>query len=538
MSLLSVKNLSVSLRNKDSNQTDKMLVDSISFEVEASQVFALVGESGSGKSLTANALMRLLSHNMSLNADTLKLDKLDVLSLSERQMNQVRGAHVAMIFQEPQSALNPVKTLGQQLKEVLKLHRAKEKAQFKQIMLQLLEEVGLEDGEAKLGMYPHQLSGGQKQRLMIAMALAGEPKLLIADEPTTALDVTTQKQILDLLLKLKHKRGLSILFITHDMSVVAYIADVVAVMQSGKLIETQTVHEFFKQPKEAYSKALLSSGDVPSIVPEKNDETPLLKVKALSIGYQKAKRLFLPSVSTQVVNNVSFSINKGETFALVGESGSGKTTIGRALINLIEHQSGQIIYKGECLDELSRSQWQEYRKQIQIIFQDPFSSMNPRLTVGEIIQEGMKALMPKMRKKERLERVVNLMLKVGLKQEHLKRFPHEFSGGQRQRIAIARALVLEPELLICDEPTSALDASTRHQILALLQQLQQEMGLAYLFITHDLNLVSQFAHRVAVMQHGQLVEQGASRQVLDNPTNEYTQKLVASSLPLTPNASA
>lgn len=535
MSLLEVKNLTVSLTNKQSKKAEKTLVDAISFDIEPSEVLALVGESGSGKSLSANALMRLLANNMSLDAHTLMLDGVDLLSLSEQQMNAVRGAKAAMIFQEPQSALNPVQTLGKQLKEVLKLHRPKEKPEFKAIMLQLLEEVGLDDAEARLAMYPHQLSGGQKQRLMIAMALAAEPKLLIADEPTTALDVTTQKQILDLLLALKEKRHLSILFITHDMSVVAYMADKVAVMKEGKIIETQAVQAFFKQPKEDYSRALLSSK---SIKPNSQESTAslLLEVKDLSISYKSSNRLLLPDDFTEVVSQASFSINKGETLALVGESGSGKTTIGRALINLIEQQSGQIIYKGQNLQGLSRKQWLDYRKQIQIIFQDPFSSMNPRLTVREIIQEGMKSLLPAMHKSELTDRIERLIVKVGLQTAHLNRFPHEFSGGQRQRIAIARALVLEPELLICDEPTSALDVSTRQQILELLQSLQKDMELSYLFITHDLNLVGQFAHKVAVMQSGKLIEQGSSTEVLQTPTHSYTQKLISSSLPLMPKA--
>lgn len=534
MSVLSVRHLSVKLKAKrGSVAPSKTLVDGISFDIQPSQVLALVGESGSGKSLSANGIMRLLAPNMQMSAQTLTLGKLDLLSLSEKQMNQIRGAHIAMIFQEPQSALNPVKTVGQQLKEALKLHKPESTAHFKPMMLKLLEEVGLNECEAKLGMYPHQLSGGQKQRLMIAMALAGEPELLIADEPTTALDVTTQKQILDLLLTLKQTRQLSILFITHDMSVVAYMADQVAVMQAGKIIETQAVHDFFNAPKHRYSQSLLASKTLSySDLDRSLSSEVILEVKNLIVSYQTSSRSWFDRAQKPVVCDVSFKLNKGETLALVGESGSGKTTIGRAIIDLINRQSGQIIYAGKNLSELSAKQWRDYRKCIQIVFQDPFSSMNPRLTIKEILEEGIKSLLPQMNKSERSQTMNEFISKVGLSTDHLNRFAHEFSGGQRQRIAIARALVLKPQLLICDEPTSALDVATRHQILTLLQDLQKEMGLSYLFITHDLNLVAQFADKVAVMEKGKLVEQGTSSDVLNTPAHGYTQKLIGSALPL------
>lgn len=530
MGLLEVHNLHIQLRQK---QTLIPLVKALNLSINEAEVLALVGESGSGKSLSANALMRLLPQNMSLSADGLWLNQKNLLSLSERQMNQVRGRLMAMIFQEPQSALNPVKTLGQQLAEVLHLHQSKAAKAVKQRMLTLLNEVGLDEAEHRLKQYPHQLSGGQKQRLMIAMALAGEPKLLIADEPTTALDVTTQKQILDLLLELKVKRKLSILFITHDMSVVKYMADKVAVMHNGQIIEQQSANDFFAHPQQDYSLSLLQAHKRNLVSTEVKQATPVLQVKHLQVSYQRQARMFLPSQKVLAVADVSFEIYQGETFALVGESGSGKTTIGRAIIHLIKQQSGEVFFAGKPLQGLSRSQWRGYRRQIQIIFQDPFSSMNPKLTIGEIIGEGMQALLPQMSHAQRLAKMQTLLEKVGLDAAHLDRFAHEFSGGQRQRIAIARALALEPKLLICDEPTSALDVATRQQILNLLHELQQELGLAYLFITHDLNLVANFAHRVGVMQQGKLVEQGSSEQVLHSPSHSYTQTLLASALPLT-----
>jgi len=518
--VLSVNNLQVSAGSNP-------LVKGISFEIKQGEIFALVGESGSGKSLTSLSIMRLLPEVLKITSGEVLFGQQKIFELTETQMNSVRGKKIAMIFQEPQTSLNPVQTVGVQLQEVLKLHQNINATDLQTKLVSLLEEVGIPEPEARLKWYPHQLSGGQKQRVMIAMALACEPELLVADEPTTALDVTIQRQILDLLNDLRKTRNLSVLLITHDMGVVAEMADTVAVMQKGELLEQADCKTFFDNPQHEYSKRLINSLPKADDFIGKNDNESLLEVNDLKVWFAKKKGILQRTVGhTKAVDGVSFKVNKGETLAIVGESGSGKTTMGKAILRLNPVHAGSIKFKNKELAGLSHSQFLPHRRDIQVIFQDPFSSMNPRMSVREIIEEGMVSLKVEANAKKREEIMCALLTRVGLEPEHLNRYPHEFSGGQRQRIAIARALAVKPELIICDEPTSALDVSIRGQVLELLNELQQETGVSLLFITHDLSIVPHLAHRVAVMKDGVIVEQGTTEQVMTAPAHEYTQALL------------
>lgn len=506
----------------------RQLVKSISFSIDAGQILALVGESGSGKSLTALALLRLLPDALNIVGGRVLLDGDDLLRRTEAQMNGIRGSQAAMIFQEPQTALNPVQNLLAQIGEVLRLHRGLRGAELRSTAIRLLDEVGIPDPEQRLDWYPHQLSGGQKQRVMIAMALACEPKLLIADEPTTALDVTIQKQILDLLKLLCRKRGLAVLLITHDMGVVAEMADQVAVMRYGEIVEYRPCQEFFLNPQHDYSRQLIHSLPRRIFRDALPEQEPLLRLRDVCVWFEQRSGFWQRVCGyTRAVDGISLDIHRGETLALVGESGSGKSTAGRAILALEPLAGGEIHFDGQRLDTLSQHAFRPWRKRIQVIFQDPFSSMNPRMTIRAILEEGMKALGVGGNGKQREERLQALLLRVGLLPDHLDRYPHEFSGGQRQRIAIARAIAVEPDLIICDEPTSALDVSIRGQVLELLQELQREMGLSYLFITHDLSIIPTLAHRVAVMKNGKIVEQGITRDVMTNPQQDYTRELLA-----------
>lgn len=526
--LLEVQDLSVELLATPS-QASKTLIQPISFNIKKGEVFALVGGSGSGKSITSLALMRLLPSALHITGGQVLLSGQDIFAYNELQMNSVRGKQIAMVFQEPQSALNPVQSIGQQVAESLREHQKLQGAELKRKVLSLLEEVGIPEPEQRYDWYPHQLSGGQKQRVVIAIALACEPMLLVADEPTTALDVTIQKQILSLLDDIRRRRQLAILLITHDMGVVAEMADRVAVMQKGAIVEQALVKDFFASPQHPYSQELLA------FLPKGNEfcqpvtEDALLELKDIKVWFPQRKGLLQRVYDhTKAVDGVSLSIAPGETLALVGESGSGKTTVGRAILRLEDISAGEVYFAGQRIDVLNKNKFLPLRKKIQIIFQDPFSSMNPRFSVREILEEGMKSLGVGINASERETRMQQLLEKVGLHAGHLDRFPHEFSGGQRQRIAIARALAVEPDLIICDEPTSALDLSIRGQVLDLLQELQREFGIAYLLITHDLSIIPKVAHRVAVMKEGCIVEQGSSQQIMENPQNEYTQSLLAS----------
>ncbi|UZK03816.1 ABC transporter ATP-binding protein [Venatoribacter cucullus] len=527
--LLQVQGLSIEVLPGKHSAQAQPLVQNISFSLKAGEILALVGESGSGKSITSLALMRLLPDALAISAGSVTLGDTDVFALTERQMNDVRGRQVAMVFQEPQSSLNPVQTIGKQIGEVLQWHQGLSGTELRQRVTALLQEVGIPDPAQRIDWYPHQLSGGQKQRVMIAMALACEPQLLIADEPTTALDVTIQKQILSLLNDIRRRRQLAILLITHDMGVVAEMADHVAVMRHGQIIEQERAADFFRAPQQEYSRQLLAALPDTSRFLTAADDEPLLRLQDVKVWFaQRAGILQRVTGYTRAVDGISLDIRRGETLALVGESGSGKSTAGRAILALEPLAGGDIHFAGQRIDTLSSKEFFPLRKKIQVIFQDPFSSMNPRFSVRDILTEGMQALGVGNDDADREQRARTLLEKVGLLPEHLDRYPHEFSGGQRQRLAIARALAVEPELIICDEPTSALDVSIRGQVLALLQQLQQELGLAYLFITHDLSIIPQIAHRVAVMKDGRIVEQGPAATIMTAAENTYTRELLAS----------
>ena len=525
MSLLKVENLHLQLAASPHTP----LLKGISFEVKKGEVFALVGESGSGKSLTSLAIMRLLPEALQVTQGKVVFEETDLLQLTEAQMQRLRGNRMAMIFQEPMTALNPVMTVGDQVAEVIQIHQRLGRKAIQQRVIQLFEEVGIPNAENRIHWYPHQLSGGQKQRVMIAMALACEPDLLIADEPTTALDVTIQAQVLQLLKSIQQARSLSILFITHDMGVVAEIADRVAVMQQGEIVEMAETAHFFESPQHTYTQTLLQNA-LPKLEtkPVPKSDAPLLEVKDLKVYFPVKKGLLQRTVDwVKAVDEVSLSIKKGETLALVGESGSGKSTLGQAILRLVPMTAGEMYFQNQPIAHLKEKQLKPFRCKIQVIFQDPFSALNPRMTIQEIIREGMVSLKVGPQDKAWQEqRIIELLEQVGLEAEHRHRYPHEFSGGQRQRIGIARALAVEPELIVCDEPTSALDVSVRAQVLQILKDLQARYEVSYLFITHDLSIVPSLAHRVAVMQKGKLVEQGKTEQVLYHPQHPYTQTLV------------
>ncbi len=523
-SILSVKDLSLSIERE-------RLLNSVSFEIKRGEIFALVGESGSGKSLTSLAIMRLLPDVISVSSGDIKLKNRSLFALPESQMQKIRGRSIAMIFQEPMSALNPVMTVGEQVAEVIKLHLGLKKDDIKKKVISLFEEVALKDPKERYNWYPHQLSGGQKQRVMIAIALACEPDLLIADEPTTALDVTIQAQVLTLLKKIRDERNLSILFITHDMAVVSQMADRVAVMRQGEILEQADCKVFFSDPQHPYTQSLLKDAmGTKEGRDNKKESDKLLEVEDLKVYFPIKKGFFQRTVGyVKAVDGVTLSIPRAKTLALVGESGSGKSTIGQAILSLVPITKGTVKFENQDLGRLSQTELKPYRRKIQIIFQDPFSALNPRMTIGDIIREGMVSL--GVGSKERAlqdEHIKELLLKVDLEAEHAHRYPHEFSGGQRQRIGIARALAVEPELIICDEPTSALDVTVRSQVLKLLKKLQQESGVSYLFITHDLSIVPIIADEVAVMKEGKIVEQGTIENVMECPKHKYTQKLLKS----------
>ena len=509
-------------------ESGEAIVKGISFELRAGQIFALVGESGSGKSVTSLAVMRLLPDALKISAGSVDVEGDDLFGLSEARMQEIRGRKVAMIFQNAMSALNPVQTVGAQVAETLKLHTPLRGATLRQRVVQLFTEVGIPDPKQRFSFFPHQLSGGQQQRVMIAMALACEPDVLIADEPTTALDVTIQLQVLNLMRELTRSRQLAVLLITHDMGVVKNTADEVAVMYRGELIERASVEQFFHNPQQAYSRKLIDALPDLGRFRAAAVEEPLLVLQDVKVHFPIRKGLLQRTVDyTRAVDGVSLAIGRGETFALVGESGSGKSTLGRAILNLEDIAGGEILFRGEAIQGIGRSAMLPYRKQIQVIFQNPFSSMNPRMTVGDIIAEGMISLGLALSEEARSARIQELLERVQLDGEHARRYPHEFSGGQLQRIAIARALAVNPQLIICDEPTSALDVSIRAEVLELLAELQREFGVSYLFITHDLSIVPTLAHKVGVMQAGKLVEQGTAEQILTAPQHPYTQALLA-----------
>ena len=558
--LLQINNLSVDF---DTHTGTIAAVKNISLEINRGETVAIVGESGSGKTVTSLAILQLLPSPpakyktgkilFSENEDT----PVNILELNDNRLRKIRGNKISMIFQEPMTSLNPLQTCGQQVIEAIRIHQNISQSQAEERTIQLFGSVNLPDPKTILNRFPHEISGGQKQRVMIAMAISCNPSLLIADEPTTALDVTVQKTILQLLKELQIEKNMSVIYITHDLGLVSEIADKVIVMYKGGVVESGSVKEIFLKPQHPYTKALLacrpnasSKGKRLPVINDflntdleinykkelaKNElpqnfktVNPLLKVENLKVYFPEKKNFFGKILKEyKAVDNVSFSVEKGETVGLVGESGCGKTTLGRALIRLIEPTSGKIFFNEKNIELITREQLRKMRKDIQIIFQDPYGSLNPRITIGDAINEPMKihSILPS--QKQRKEKIIDLLEKVDLKPEFFNRYPHEFSGGQRQRICIARALSLNPEFIICDESVSALDVSVQAQVLNLLNDLKKEFGFTCIFISHDLGVVHYISNRIMVMNKGKIEETGTADEIYFNPKKEYTQKLIA-----------
>jgi len=561
--LLTINDLSIDFVSESGTTS---ALKNITLSVDRSEIFAIVGESGSGKSVTALSILRLLSKTATFKSGEIIFSEdgknvIDLIRLPNKELQKTRGNKIAMIFQEPMTSLNPVFTCGDQVAESLQIHKKISFGEAKQQAIEWFRKVKLPEPEKVFSKYPHQLSGGQKQRVMIAMAICCKPSLLICDEPTTALDVTVQKNILQLIKELQEEQKMGVIFITHDLGVVSEIADKIAVMYKGQIVETSSIKEIFENPQHPYTKGLLAcrpifhkKGERLPVVSdflETTDHRPqttvkptnldpltmvrgqssnvLLSVKDLSVWFPTKKNLFGKSLSfTKAVDDISFDVIKGETLGLVGESGCGKTTLGRALLRLIEPTAGSIIYNGNDLTKKSIDEIKPLRKVIQLIFQDPYSSLNPRLTIGSAISEPLKVHGQYRTEKQRKEKVIDLLEKVNLAPNHYDRYPHEFSGGQRQRIVIARALALNPSFIICDEPVSALDVSVQAQVLNLLNDIKKEFGFTTIFISHDLGVVRYISDRIMVMHKGKIVEQGPADEVYYHPKNEYTKNLIAS----------
>lgn len=556
--ILRVENLHVEF---SSHSKVRKVVKGVNFSLRKGETLGLVGESGSGKSVSALAIMGLSDkkHAKITSGSIVFNSSVDLLQLEEKEMRKYRGSKIAMIFQEPMTSLNPVKRCGKQVMEMILQHRKCSKAQAQKQTKQLFEEVLLPDVDKAFNSYPHELSGGQKQRVMIAMAVACKPDVLIADEPTTALDVSVQKAVLELIKSIQQKYGMGVLFISHDLGIVHSIADSIAVIYKGEIVEQGDKDRVFNSPVHPYTKGLLACRPPidcrPLRLPTVDDylsgkpinthsqskqdrellhekiysQAPVLQVKDLEVDYVLSRNFFGKSTKVfKALNKVSFDLYEGETLGLVGESGSGKTTIGRAIMKLIQTSSGNIIYKGKSISNVSKSQLKELRKQIQIIFQDPYSSLNPKITIGEAIEEPLKVHKIEPDEKKRRQMVIEMMQKVGLEPSFFNRYPHEFSGGQRQRVGIARALILSPKIVICDESVSALDVSIQAQVLNLLSDLKRDMGLTYIFISHDLAVVKYVSDRMMVIRGGKMVAQDEADSLYYNSSNEYVKKLIDS----------
>ncbi|KAA1175139.1 ABC transporter ATP-binding protein [Marinobacter salinexigens] len=519
--LLDIRNLSICFDH------GPRVVDSLSISIAKGETLALVGESGSGKSISALSVLRLLDErHASYPEGEILFQGEDMLQASEKRLRQIRGQEISMIFQEPMTSLNPLHTVEKQISETLELHKGMRGAQARNRCLELLALVGIQNPESRLDSYPHQLSGGQKQRVMIAMALANEPELLIADEPTTALDVTVQKQVLELLQDLQRKLGMAILLITHDLTIVRRYADRVAVMEHGNRVEYSDTGSLFSAPKHPYTRKLLDA-EPPTTPPVRQDHRDrLLDVHQLDVRFPLKRSLFGKVTSSfHAVQQASFSLGRGETLGIVGESGSGKTTIGHALLKLTA-STGEIEMDGDRLEALTQKQFRPWRRRIQIVFQDPFGSLSPRMSIQDIVGEGLGIHDPDGAAAHE-SKVIQALRDVGLDPDARHRYPHEFSGGQRQRIAIARALVLQPDIIILDEPTSALDRTVQKQVIQLLRDIQARYGLSYIFISHDLAVVRALSHKLLVLQHGQIIEYGNAGDIFRSPRERYTQELLS-----------
>ncbi len=523
--LLDVRDLSVAFR-QDGRET--LAVDRVSFRIGKGECVALVGESGSGKSVSALSIMKLLPYpSASHPSGTIHFKGRELLSLDQGDLLDIRGDDISIIFQEPMTSLNPLHTIEQQIGETLQLHKGLRGAAARARIIELLTQVGIPDPETRLRSYPHQLSGGQRQRVMIAMALANEPDLLIADEPTTALDVTVQAQILQLLADIREKHGMSILFITHDLGIVRRIADRVCVMNHGRIVEQGPVEQVFSAPQHAYTKALLAAEPRPDPAPPRPDAPVVMAADNLRVWFPIKRGLLRKTVGQiKAVDGVSIAIRKGETLGVVGESGSGKTTLGLALLRLIS-SNGPIVFLGRDIQGLRFKDMLPVRKDMQIVFQDPFGSLSPRMPVDDVIAEGLGVHAPGLSYEQREARVIKALREVGLDPETRFRYPHEFSGGQRQRISSARAAVLEPAFIVLDEPTSALDMLFQSQMVDLLRDLQRRRDLTYIFISHDLRVVAALASHLIVMRHGKVVEEGAAAELFKYPKTDYTRALFA-----------
>jgi len=532
MTLLSVENLSVTF-----GQGDKTFeaVTNVSFAIERGQTMALVGESGSGKSVTALSILQLLPYPNARHPNgSIKFEEHELVNASEKTLRAIRGNRIAMVFQEPMTSLNPLHTIGKQIAEVLFLHKHMNEEQARTRTLELLELVALPHPEKRLSAYPHELSGGQRQRVMIAMALANDPALLIADEPTTALDVTIQAQILHLLKDLQQRLGMAMLLITHDLNIVRKVADTVAVMKKGEIVEQATVANLFTKPQHAYTKMLLASepkGDALTMQP---NAVNILELRDVKVHFPIKKGFLRKTVDViRAVDGITLNIKAGETVGIVGESGSGKTTLGLAILRLLP-STGDIVFLGNKLNGLKQRDLRPFRKSMQVVFQDPYGSLSPRMSIGDIIAEGLDIHQPDITPSGRNQRLTDALTEVGLVPSMQNRYPHEFSGGQRQRIAIARAIILKPKFVVLDEPTSALDMSVQAQIVDLLRDLQRKHDLSFMFISHDLRVIKALSHYVVVMKDGKAVEQGAASGLFANPQHEYTKALLAAALSLEP----
>ncbi len=522
--IINIRNLSIVF-----NQTSEV-VKKINLPIIKGKTTAIVGESGSGKTLSALSILKLLPSSAKISKGEIIFKDKNILSLSNSEIQKIRGNEIATIFQEPMTSLNPLHTINKQIEEVIITHNKLNIEDVKNKTNELLKEVGLEDIANRPKIYPYELSGGQRQRVMIAMSIANNPDLLIADEPTTALDVTIQMQILDLLLKLQKKLGMTMLFISHDLSVVKKMADFIYVMKNGKVIENGTKEKIFKFPENTYTKELVSSQNKIKLN-LCNSKNIVLKVENLDIWYPIKKGLLKKTVDyVKAINKLNFTLNEGESLGIVGESGSGKTSLILAILKLIKSK-GKIFIKNKNINLFSNSEILNLRKEIQIVFQDPFSSLSPRMNVEEIISEGLDIHFPRLSKDKKKLKIIDILEKVGLDYfETIEKYPHEFSGGQRQRIAIARALILEPKILILDEPTSALDVTIQNQIIDLLNDLQQKLSLSYIFISHDMKVIQSIADKIIVLKNGLVVEKNNSENIFKSPKSEYTKNLIRSVL--------
>ncbi|HEV8464575.1 MAG TPA: ABC transporter ATP-binding protein [Pseudolabrys sp.] len=528
--LLSIRDLSIAFGH---GAREVLAVDRVSFEIRKGETMALVGESGSGKSITALSVMKLLPYPAAHHpSGSIKFQGRELLTMSEQQIRDVRGNDITIIFQEPMTSLNPLHTIEKQIREILSLHQGLNAGAARVKIIELLGQVGIPDPAGRLGSYPHQLSGGQRQRVMIAMALANKPDLLIADEPTTALDVTVQAQILKLLKDIQTQLGMSMLFITHDLGIVRKLADRVCVMQRGKIVEQGEVERVFTAPEHPYTRALLAAEPKPDPALPRPDAPIVIETKDLKVWFPVKRGVMRKIVGhIKAVDGVNIELRKGETLGVVGESGSGKTTLGLAILRLIS-STGPIVFMGHAIEGLKFKQMRPFRHDMQIVFQDPYGSLSPRMAVSDIVEEGLWVHHPGLSRTEREQRVVAALNDVGLDPATRFRYPHEFSGGQRQRIAVARALALEPTFIVLDEPTSALDMLIQSQMVDLLRDLQKRHDLTYMFISHDLRVVAALASRLLVMRNGKMVEEGAAAELFKAPKTEYTRALFAAAFKL------